>query len=552
MLEDEFAREEANRDQQENTELELPSGEHLAWPVFWLGDVYGPSTVRNLIAGLESLGLDRGAEHSYNGWNAVTWLAANRAGISGGQVLICPWLVPLGGSTSFRTLPTGLPDGVAYARLTLVKLGPSTTACVAAFIPSKRAQDSLRSELNRPARSADRAIGHDIVAWESVTDVRRRRLRESESALRHCAAMWMSERFAGVFATLDGVPQPAMELKVTEKLLPLVRGDQEEHAQAWSFVAGLEGWESGYLCEPFPGMRLRPPDEQMGDRPVYIAGGRRSEMEKIPLHEEPLEEMDPVVPRVRRSLAILVSRITLVAALRRIDERLANVRDAGSRAPDDSPQALKRLQDLRHSILPLIEDGESLADDARRLSDTQSVFDNKVPVCPLALDHPRYGLLPQKTNEHPHVEMSGPKRAWTLNESLREEVLARSRGLQPQARRVQQNLQLDAELLQASANLKLQVGVGRATKVALAVSVLSLLVAGVTLLNDLGNGADSAKPTDTPTTITPFPTIFRTPGASPSTRTAEPSPGPTSTADRKSSTGSDTGEPGGRPSPGAP
>ncbi|GAH00531.1 unnamed protein product, partial [marine sediment metagenome] len=220
------------RDPKENAQGRLPEDEHVQVPAIWVTELYTPSTVAGLLAGIADLGWEFGRSHADS---LTKWMSDAREGRGAGWTslgLVSPPKDPH--FMRERTAP--LPEGIRAALPVLISVTPSVTALVIAFLMEDDSADLLdeplrasfstrRDPLFRPwhvvryvFRNGSARFGHSI---HSPDIIRRDRIKSSMRELERGCINWVRRHLPGAFASLRDVSFPTATLLVTEKVSPL-------------------------------------------------------------------------------------------------------------------------------------------------------------------------------------------------------------------------------------------------------------------------------------------------------------------------------------------
>jgi len=201
------------RDPKENAQGRLPEDEHVQVPAIWVAELYTPSTVAGLLAGIADLGWEYGRSRADS---LTKWMSDAREGRQAGWTslgLVSPPKDPH--FMRERTAP--LPEGVRVALPVLISVTPSVTALVIAFLmeddtadlldkPLRASFSTVTRRLFRPwhvvryvFRDGSVRFGHSIHGPDII---RRDRIKSSMRELERGCVDWVREHLPGAFASL--------------------------------------------------------------------------------------------------------------------------------------------------------------------------------------------------------------------------------------------------------------------------------------------------------------------------------------------------------------
>lgn len=349
-----------DRDPKENAQGRLPDDEHVQVPAIWVAELYTPSTVAGLLAGITHLGWEYGRSRNDS---LTKWMSNVREGRQAGSTSL-GLVSPPEDRHLMRERTAPLPEGVRAALPILMSVTPSVTALVIAFLMDDESADLLdvpfrasfstrRDPLFRSShvvqyilRNGPVRFGHRIHHPDMI---RCDRIKSSMRELERGCVDWVREHLPGAFASLAGASFPTATLFVTEKVSPLT----EEAGNIRAFYGltidrDYDAWES----EEWPGGRLVLPRswDDEGSRLVF-ACRRRDAFPEQPGYPDPSSNWT-IAQHADNFVRGLVSRWSLTCLLDGYHERLSALRDRTARDGGYRPvHDLKQLRSLARTAL---------------------------------------------------------------------------------------------------------------------------------------------------------------------------------------------------------
>lgn len=348
-------------DAAENKRLELPAGESVHWPGFWLMEAYTPSQLPALKEGLRALGWDERADShpTLSRFDVVAWLDRSREHGGGGWVAPAP-LVARGhaGLPLFVQEVDHLPSTFREAQPRFYALTSSLTVLVMGFRLSDAAQQRLDDILRRSEEARVEARGGGGYRVTHLEEVKREALVSARSEAHAEAELWLKAQLPGIFSAGHlGGTFPACDLIITEQASPFT-GDgpspegpeRRDWRELLYFHTGWRAWESTAL----PGLRLALSDWPVPAPPETLTlAGRVDQV--LSGTDNPVHVAGLLSDLGRRMMPFLAVR-TLDPLVRGYRERLATLRDAAllRRRP------LARLELLKEQFVPLTLDAQTV------------------------------------------------------------------------------------------------------------------------------------------------------------------------------------------------
>ncbi len=351
-----------DRDPRENAQGRLPDGEGVQVPAIWVAELYTPSTISGLLAGITNLGWEYGTSRDDS---LSKWMSDVREGRRAGWTRL-GLVSPSHDDHFMRERTALLPEGVRAALPILMSVTPSVTALVMAFLMDDETADMLHAPL-RANYSTESKRDPLFRPWHVVRYVLRnesvrfgRRIYRPDmlrrDAARSCLCEveggcvdWVREYLPGAFTSLAGVPFPTAILFVTEEAPPLT----EEARAIRAFVAlsidrAYDAWES----DEWPGGRLSLPHswDDEGSRLVF-ACRRRDAFPDQPGYHDPSSNWT-IAQRADDLVRGLLSRWSLTCLLDGYHEDLSALRDRTAGNGTYRPvRDLKELRSLARTAL---------------------------------------------------------------------------------------------------------------------------------------------------------------------------------------------------------
>lgn len=346
-LEREMSRDPANP--QYNIQIE--DSEQILLPFVWVAELYTPSYARSLArrvrkAGWKTVPIWRGDV------SEVVRTARERGRLNSTVIakLVLPSAraSPLDGTTGSR-----LPAGFKSIEVTLVELGNSLTALVAAFELDDEATLTLDRQL--------RAIPEPTVSQLSGTahSVHTRLERSNEmvaqrrEAIHDSARKWLTDRVPGVFAEEASIDKlPVMDLILTRVAEPFVTPFKE--GGNYLGALGLDSRLSKTTSGELPGIELSVYQSlavPRGERLAYNLSGRFSDV----LSDEDLmlqgggRSARTIGSRVNELVPRFLARLSISDLFEVKSKAQANARDVAHR--EHGHRAIRSTKKLREALL---------------------------------------------------------------------------------------------------------------------------------------------------------------------------------------------------------
>src|SRR5690606_29638598 len=219
-----------------NEQTRVPEGHRLRVNVVWGVELYGPSEVDSLYAGLERLG-----------WKSVTgadnlqkWIQHQRAfgfeaSLNVGYVLD---QADRGKSFLIHNYAK-MPSGVSSMMVRCHQVSPSLTAVIVGFQLEESAARRYEEEINRDrVATLERGPGSMVSHLDSF-HLKETSVKEVRSTLRRIADTWFRQNLPGFFSGLQrSGALPTMELLSARNCSVLQTYDKDQQPKSASFV----GW----------------------------------------------------------------------------------------------------------------------------------------------------------------------------------------------------------------------------------------------------------------------------------------------------------------------
>ena len=348
------------RDQEENAKGRLPEDEHIQVPALWVAELYTPSTVGGLLAGISRMGWEYGRSRSDS---LVKWMNDVREGRQAGWMSL-GLVAPPGSPHAMPERESLLPVGVHAALPVLMSLTPSVTALVVAFLMDDNTADLLDAPLRADFsthmaplfRSRDvirYVLGNRMIRFgrsiHGPNNIRREQVTASMENLERGCIDWVREHLPGAFAAFADVPFPSAALFVTEKVSPLTEDASKSAAfDAVALDRDYESWESA----EWPRARLVLPHSWDGEGARLVFACRRSDAFPEKPRYPDIDSNWTIAERADLLVRGLLSRWALTCLLDVYHEHLSALRDGTARDGGYRPvRDLKQLRSLARTKL---------------------------------------------------------------------------------------------------------------------------------------------------------------------------------------------------------
>jgi hypothetical protein len=356
-----------------NQNPSLPPNEHPRLRSLWVADVFPPSRLPALLAGLKKHGWDEPRFSPYPSISDAI-LSARR------DHRAWSWrvnrLVPPDPGRSFLMpdeLPTELPAGVIRVLVSVHQPIPSVAVLVVYFVfgektaaeieapfPRRKSEDVFNDSWH--GRPPSRRVKRDV---DRVRDLLRRRCLE-----------WTASRLPGLFA--------GSEQSMTAEFITLEEGQPFEN--------GVSTWRPEYMhvlgmhlhgaSAVHPGdLRLAPLPDLSWTRAGLLLAGRNDDVAEAAADPGDISyQPGRSVERAEKVFEDGMVFWALWVQLKHYTARFSALRDAvaGLSSADPTAEA-KRLVGIQREFVTLLNDAVPFASELRALADDQSWFDNNCP-----------------------------------------------------------------------------------------------------------------------------------------------------------------------------
>lgn len=453
------------RDALENAETRLPAGENVRMPALWITELYTPTTVDSLLAGLRPFALKERGRPA--GLDILHWVQQARR--SGGFSYRCLPPVYDKRRSSGRYVGDGLldrlPPGIDAVDATLYAVTSSVTALVACFQLDADAAQEIGRILDRDAPTrVIRYHGGPYVA-SSPFWLKWREIEAWRGGMRESASAWLARHMPGFFHSV-GAQLPTLELMLTEQQRPW---DENAVREQWLDLLDLEGFDGHWRCAQVPGLRLRERRTMREGLQVHhlatLACTRAEFLEAFPgsSHGYGTDDLQAAVRMMRHHASDLSARWALSAMLRELDRQLSALTDRAATASAGFGAAGK-LAKIHKEVIRIGLNGQIVVNDLLRLAHSRGLWSFGV------LDFTR---VPPADLPADESEMQMEKA--TLLSTLRERQLQDGGRLTETEADVRELLGIGADLRAASLNLNIQWTVALLALGSLAIAVWALL-----------------------------------------------------------------------------
>ena len=362
-----------SRDLTANEETRIPNGERVCLPVIWLTELYTPTTLVGLLDGLERWLAKSEDVHSDSGDLTELVRRARRRG--GGAWQVLPYVFPPDSELSW---PGGiidtLPEGVAFARLSISTLTSTITAVTAAFRLDEGCSERLVRIINQDKWTRTELLSK---GGFTIRDVRWQKYQAANAwraQVRDEAARWLAERLPGSFHRLAPGQLPTIELLLTERQPPWEElAEGVPRTRGWPELLDLEGIHGYWQCTSQNSLRLRERRFHVGrsgQRHIFtLAALRQDFIETSTYPSRQTKTINEVLFYFDLTIMSFVNSWALTALLRELEEQLTVTRDLTERASSKrSPQAITRVQ---RQLIRTGMDSQIVAADISRYAESE-------------------------------------------------------------------------------------------------------------------------------------------------------------------------------------
>jgi hypothetical protein len=316
-------------------------------PVIWLAEVFTPTTLPSLIDGVRDLtSRQRGIPPRADD-DPVEWITSTRRR-GGGARRSLPPVRPKDSESASDEIVDQVPAGIAYISLSLHTLTSTVTVLTAQFVLEDDQAQGLEGIVNREFATRAEMLpkhGHKVFTVEAQ---KASAVEEWRASLRQEAAGWLAERFPGSFHRLAPGQLPTIEFLLTRHYrpwAPLTRVG----TPGWARMLDLTGWYGYWQCATMSSLRLRErrgTDLRPSQRHRIVLAGLQQEFIADPAggmaRNHNLQEATFLLGL---SVTDLLSRWSLTALIRELEQQLAALQDVADRASRRrSPRALADTQ----------------------------------------------------------------------------------------------------------------------------------------------------------------------------------------------------------------
>jgi hypothetical protein len=238
-----------------------------------------------------------------------------------------------------------VPDGFAYIEISLHTLTSTVTVLTAEFGLDEDRARGLEGILNQDfATHAKMQPPGGYTILDAKTQ-KARRAEEWRVSLRRQAVSWLSERFPGSFDRLAPGQLPTIELLLTGQHQPW-QADSQTGTAGWARMLDIGGTSGYWQCASPTSLRLGErrsgPQSEQRHRLVLAS----AERELLADQADSASGLE-AIPLLGFSVATLLTRWSLSAFIRELEEQLASIQDAAQQsARRRAPHALADTQQL--------------------------------------------------------------------------------------------------------------------------------------------------------------------------------------------------------------
>lgn len=342
---------------EENAESRPPDEEHVELHSIWVAEVYTPSLVGPLLNGLHDLDWDTGVSIAIEDLDVAEWVVQSRSSAFGGGWLNLGSLARPGDTAYFGVRRAPLPEGVTFGSATMHSPVPSLTVCVVEFRLDEAKRDAIQAVLDTDFQSKVTKIGRRT-QFHTPKNLKQEQLKVARSELRDSCAGWFRDHLPGAFANgLAGELFPTLELLTTTAAEP-VRMEREQTA-FYTWALNLEWPTDAWVNTEFPDLILQMPHASFDDVTALVLTGRKSELLADPDRFKGYGQGDERLAQwLRHRIEGNLVMWSLHNLLLGHQEDVGELRDSVRSDTVSSREAMKRLQDIRSTLLATSADSE--------------------------------------------------------------------------------------------------------------------------------------------------------------------------------------------------
>jgi len=441
-----------SKDPADNAETRLPAQEQALVPVIWLAEVFTPTTIDKLIKGIRDLDakIDKDKALLPSVADVSEWvLSSRRQGRAGYRNL--PFVTSKDASV-FPKAVDELPPGIKGVHLRIQTLTSTVTVLTATFRLDEDSARGLEDILNQDRVTQMKVHSDGSFTHSDVTKQKAEAVDDWRRTLRDTAAEWIAERFPGSFCRMAPNHLPAIALLLTKSYTPW-QEKQPGTTSGWADVLDLVSREGYWQAKGTSPLRLNPVTR--GAQPHFLTLAA-TEADLLSQHSSRpgSSDLDGTLFQLDVPIPFLLAGWSLSALLEELEEQIGSIQDAANRAEGNSPKGLEqvRVQLLRGGL-----DSRIVANDIAQHSGGLLWKYN-------ALDFSEVLFSSQAPAHEP---------AASLKESLvTRQVDTGTRVIQLE-KDLREVLSTDADLANASANLRLQNRVFWLTVISVGASILA-------------------------------------------------------------------------------
>ena len=436
-LEEQALRHHSQKDSAANEATRLPDGERLRMPAIWVAEVFTPTTVSNLVEGIRGLAVKMG-QSPESSTEVLDWiLSSRRLGESDSRDVL--YVRPKNNSVKGRTAVEQTPPGIKYIHLQLITLTSTVTVLIAKFGLDEDRERQLEGILNQDRTTQVRRNSDGTLSPLNVASLKTAAADNWQISLRRDATRWMTERFQGFFSRVSPDQLPSMALMLTKDYVPwhlrvlLMRVD-------WASILYLAGPRGCWEANDLYSLRLQPVTRGMQRHCFTLAVSESGIRSSLRLEADQADQADQidVTGLLDLSVPSLLAICCMPALLGELNEQISGILDAANHAGLN--RSVKALETVQHQLLQAGIDNRIVANDISQNSSRQTQR--------FRLSVPDFHELPRKG--YSNTPATSLIDAWRADQdAMAERVIQRERDLR-------EVLSTNANLVSASANLRLQ------------------------------------------------------------------------------------------------
>lgn len=444
----------SQKDPEDNAATRLPPQEQAVMPLLWVAEVFTPTTIDNLVAGIRDLTarMDQSSLTTHKEDLADWVLSSRRQGTFGFTPIT--YVTPKGRKVFASSVEGQVPAGIRYIHLHVMTLTSTTTVLTATFRLDQDRERQLEEILNHDrATFARRSANGKTFTTPNVGQQKAEAVDDWRTAIRNDAVQWMADEFPGFFCGISSDQLPTIGLLLTKDYIPWQKQARSARLN-WADVLDIDHWYGYWQAKSAPNLRLNLVTR--GDqRHFLMLAARQGDLVDPNNSDNERDRLNGSLYWLDVSIPFLVTSWSVPALFGELEEQTIGILDAADRAGrDKSPKALEQVQ---RQLLRAGLDSRIVANDITQ-GPGNPILDSNVPDFSEVVHHPG----PRTPAPNPSLiglwktsQVATGKRVVQMEKDLRE------------------ILSTNADLASASANLRLQRRVIWLTVVSIVIAIIA-------------------------------------------------------------------------------